>query len=160
MWAAIRVTLPAPRFKNLEMSRVLGLDYGERRIGVAISDPTGTIAQPLPTIRRRAGKRPPFAKIKELIEKWEAESIVVGLPVETSGEEGPQAELARAFGEGLAKRTQLPVSYWDERFTSKRARREMALMAPPARVRREKGRIDALAAVLILGAYLNAQPDD
>ncbi len=139
------------------MSRVLALDYGERRIGVAISDPTGTIAQPLATIRRRAGKRVPYAKILKLIDEYEPEAIVVGLPIETGGGEGPQARIVREFGEGLRRRTHVPIEYWDERFTSEHARRELALMALPLSARREKERIDALAAALVLRSYLDAQ---
>jgi putative Holliday junction resolvase len=140
------------------MSRVLGLDYGERRIGVAVSDPTRTIAQPLETIIRRRGKRPPYAKIIEVIEEWEVASIVVGLPVETSGDEGPPAETARDFGEGLARRAGVAVEYWDERFTSVRAQRELRRLDLPAAARREKERVDAMAATLILQSYLDAQP--
>lgn len=137
------------------MARVMGLDYGERRIGVAISDPTRTIAQPLSTIVRRAGKRPPYTKILELVEHYQPETIVIGLPIETSGQEGPQAARVREFGEGLRRRTAVVIEYWDERFTSERARKELIMLEPSGN-RREKGRVDALAASFILMAYLNA----
>lgn len=132
------------------------LDYGERRIGVAVTDPSKTIAQPLPTITRRRGKRPPYTRIRELIRRYDPEIIVIGLPTETSGEEGEQAARVREFGEGLAKRTDVPIDYWDERFTSGRARRELARLGQRASGR-EKGRIDAMAAALILRSYLDAQ---
>lgn len=139
------------------MSRVLGLDYGERRIGVAISDPSRTIAQPLPTIRRRRGQRPPYAKIMETVVEWDVQRIVVGLPVEMSGAEERSAEVARRFGEGLQRRAGLPVEYWDERLSSVRAQRELAQLDLPAAARREKERVDAMAATLILQSYLDAQ---
>ena len=86
------------------MSRILALDYGERRIGLAVSDPTRTIAQPLPTILRRRGRRPPYTKIIEAIEEWGVETVVLGLPVEMNGEEGPPARTVRDFGQGLERR--------------------------------------------------------
>jgi putative Holliday junction resolvase len=141
------------------MSRVLGIDYGERRIGLAVSDPTATIAQPLPTILRRRGKRPPYTRILETIAEWNIEKIVVGLPVESSGEEGVPAEEVRRFGAGLEARSGLPVEYWDERLTSVRAQRELTRLDLPARARRQKERVDAMAAVLILQAYLDAHYD-
>ncbi len=142
------------------MSRVLALDYGERRIGVAISDPTRTIAQPLSTILRRRGKRPPYTKILEVVREWEPERIVIGLPLEGSGAEGAMAEGARAFGEGLRQRSGLPVDYLDERFTSARAERELARLELPAAARRQKERVDAMAALFILQAYLEANRED
>jgi putative Holliday junction resolvase len=139
------------------MGRVLGLDYGERRIGIAISDPSRTIAQPLPTIRRRRGKRPPYAVITETVQEWDVQRIVVGLPVEMSGEEGAPAEEVRRFGEALQRRAGVPVEYWDERLSSVRAQRELAHLDLPATARREKERVDAVAATLILQSYLDAQ---
>jgi putative Holliday junction resolvase len=141
------------------MGRILAVDHGDRRIGVAISDPTRLIAQPLPTIVRRRGRRPPFAAIQELIREWEVERVVVGLPLESSGHEGAQAERARLFGEGLARRAGVPVEYWDERLTSVRARREIEAMDLPRSSRREKERVDAMAATLILQAYLDSRAD-
>ncbi len=139
------------------MSRVLGIDYGERRIGLAISDPTGTIAQPLPTVVRRRGKRPPYARILKTVAEWKAEKIVVGLPVESSGDERAAAEEVRRFGAALERRSGLPVEYWDERLTSVRAQRELAHLELPSRKRRRKEHVDAMAATLILQAYLDAQ---
>ena len=139
------------------MGRILAVDHGERRIGVAISDPTRLIAQPLPTIVRRRGRRPPFVVIQELIREWEVERVVVGLPLESSGREGTQAEQARDFGEGLARRAGVPVEYWDERLTSVRARREIGAMDLARSSRREKERVDAMAATLILQSYLDSR---
>jgi putative Holliday junction resolvase len=139
------------------MGRILALDYGERRIGVAVSDPTGTIAQPLPTVSRRTGRRPPYAKILEVIQEWEAQQIVIGLPVESSGEEGEPAAKTRDFGAEVGRRSGLQVEYWDERFTSARAEREISRLGLSFSARRQKERVDAMAATLILQAYLDAQ---
>lgn len=132
------------------------MDYGDRRIGLAVSDPSGTIAQPLPTLRRRPKQRAPLRRIVEIAREYDVEAIVVGLPVETSGREGEQAEKVRAFGEALRKRAALPVEYRDERLTSARARREIVRMDLPAAARREKERVDAMAAMFILQSYLDA----
>ncbi|NIO30304.1 MAG: Holliday junction resolvase RuvX [Gemmatimonadetes bacterium] len=139
------------------MSRILGLDYGERRIGMAVSDPTRTIAQPLPTVVRRRRKRPPYRQIIEAIEEWEIDTVVVGLPVELNGEEGLPAETVREFGRGLKRRAPVTVEYWDERLSSVRARRELAQLDEPVKSRGDKERLDAMAAVLILQSYLDAQ---
>jgi putative Holliday junction resolvase len=141
------------------MGRILGIDYGERRIGVAVSDPSRTIAQALPTIIRRRGRRPPYSKIQGIIDEWEVQRVVVGLPVELSGDEGRLAEEVRNFGEGLGQRSGIPVDYWDERYTSSRAERELRRLDLPAGARREKERVDAMAATLILQAYLDAKSD-
>ncbi len=138
------------------MSRVLGVDYGERRIGVAVSDPTRTIAQPLPTLKRRRGKRPPYVALLDLITEWDVQLIVVGLPVQANGEEGVLSEAVRDFVDGLRRRSDVPVELWDERFTTARARRELARLDLPAKARRQKERVDAMAAMLILQSYLDA----
>jgi putative Holliday junction resolvase len=139
------------------MSRILALDYGERRIGMAVSDPTRTIAQPLPTIVRRRRRRPPYTKIIEAIEEWAVDTVVVGLPVGRSGDEGPPAQTVREFGRGLKSRAGVTVEYWDERLSSVRAQRELALLDKPVRGRGDKERLDAMAALLILQSYLDAQ---
>jgi len=135
--------------------RVLGIDFGERRIGLAVSDPTGTIASPLETLRRRAGKRPPITRIVEIAEEHGAERVVLGLPLNLKGEETPWCAEIRAVGERLASRLQLPVDYVDERFTSARAERAVRSLGLGKRKREEKGRVDAAAAVLILQAWLD-----
>ena len=142
------------------MGRILALDYGERRIGLAVSDPTATIAQPLPTITRRTGRRPPYTRILEILREWEAQAVVIGLPIESSGEEGEPATNARSFGDEIERRSGLRVEYWDERFTSARAEREISRLGLSASARRQKERVDALAATLILQAYLDAQNPD
>jgi putative Holliday junction resolvase len=133
------------------VSRVLGLDPGERRIGVALSDPTGTIASPHSVIDRRAAD--PFSVVRGLCEEKGVERIIVGLPTGLSGVEGPSAKAARTFGTLVAEATGLPVEYQDERFTTVTA--ESALLE--GGVRREKRRDvrDKVAAAVILQAYLD-----
>lgn len=135
--------------------RILGIDYGERRIGIAMSDPTGTIAQPLPTLTRRRGKRPPLKAITEMVVGHDVKALVMGLPLELSGEESEWTAEVRAVGDELGRRLDVPVHYIDERFTSARALKALAELGLPKAKRREKGRVDAAAAVLILQAWLD-----
>lgn len=139
------------------MARFLGLDYGERRVGVAVSDPTGTIAHPLPTLQRRRGKRPPVAAVAGLAEEHAATGVVLGLPLTPGGEESDWTREVRAFGDAVSQRTGLPVTYVDERMTSLRAERAVRALGLSKHRREEKGRVDAAAAVLILQAYLDSR---
>jgi putative Holliday junction resolvase len=137
--------------------RVLGIDFGERRIGVAVSDPTGTLASPLPTLKRRAGKRPPLAALEALAREYEVVALVMGLPLTPSGEESEWTRTVREVGDALARRTGLPIHYLDERYTSVQAERAVRGIGLPKRKREEKERVDAAAAVLILQAWLDRQ---
>jgi putative Holliday junction resolvase len=128
--------------------RILGLDVGERRIGVAISDPGGSFAVPLSTIHRDGREA---AEIKRLVAAEEIGRILVGLPVSMSGEEGPQAELTRRFGSRLASEAGVAVDYWDERLSSVAAERLLG-----ADRMRTRERVDALAATLVLQSYLDS----
>ena len=139
------------------MPRILGIDYGERRVGLALSDPLAMIATPLPTLLRRKGKRAPVAPVARLVDENEVAEIVVGLPLDLAGDETDWTREVRAFGEGLADRTGVPVAYQDERMTSVRAERAVRSLGLPKGRREEKDRIDAAAAVLILQAYLDAR---
>lgn len=139
------------------MSRVLAIDYGERRVGLALSDPTGVLASPLPTLTRRAGKRPPFAAILEIIAAQDVRQLVVGLPLTLEGGESDWTREVRAFGDRLAERAGLPVAWLDERMTSVRAERAVRSLGLPKRERERKDRIDAAAAVLILQAFLDRE---
>lgn len=136
------------------MGRTMALDYGERRIGVAVSDPTRTIASPLETLQRRAGKRPPWAEIARIVEEQEVDEAVVGLPLDLAGDEGTWAAEVRAFGDDLARRTGLPVHWVDERMSSVRAERVVRGMGLKRSQREEKGRIDSTAAAMILESFL------
>ena len=136
------------------MSRTIAFDYGERRIGVAVSDPTRTIATPLTTLHRRAGKRPPWPEIAELVRQQEADEAVIGLPLDLAGEEGAWAAEVRTFGDDLARRTGLPVHWMDERLSSVRAERSIRGMGLKKSDREQKERIDAGAAAVILEGFL------
>jgi putative holliday junction resolvase len=138
--------------------RVLGIDYGERRVGLALSDPLGTIAQPLPTLQRRRGKRPPVAAVARLVDEHQVSRLVLGLPLTSAGEESEWTAEVRRFGDALAERTGRPVAYMDERMTSARAERAVRSLGLPKHRREEKQRVDAMAAVLILQAYLDSTP--
>ena len=133
---------------NADRGRLLGIDYGERRIGLAISDPTGTIASPAGTITRRTGKRPPIAEIVRRAESLEARGFVIGLPLDGNGEETQRCVEARAVGAELEKRTGLPVELIDERYSTATALRAIREMGGSSRDRKED--VDALAAAVIL----------
>jgi putative Holliday junction resolvase len=127
---------------------LLAVDYGERRIGLAISDPSGTIASPAGVIVRRAGKRPPIAEIVRRAEALEARGFVVGLPLDGNGDETPRSAEARDVAAALAERTALPVELVDERYTTAAALRAVREMGGSTRGR--KGDVDALAATVLL----------
>ena len=137
------------------MSRVLALDYGERRIGVAISDPTATIAQPLPTLTRRAGKRAPVAKIADIAAQNEVAEIVIGLPLTLAGDDSDWTRSVRDFAGKLEQRTGLPVHLMDERLTSVMAERAVRSLALKKSQREQKERVDAAAAMILLQAFLD-----
>lgn len=137
--------------------RILAIDYGARRIGLALSDPTGTLASPLETLSRRAGKRPPWAELERVVRDGEVERIVVGLPLDLEGNEPEWAAEVREFGERLGTRTGLPVEFLDERMTSVRAERLVRSSGLPRGKREEKERVDAAAAALILQNYLDSK---
>jgi len=123
--------------------KVLALDYGSARTGVAVSDPTGTLARPVEVVRR-AGTDAGLARILELAAAENVELIVVGLPVTLRGERGSQAEETEAFVERLREATDLPVESFDERFTTALARQAGETQAPE----------DAVAAAHLLTSYL------
>ena len=136
-----------------DLGRLLAVDYGERRIGLAISDPTGTIASPAGHIVRRAGKRPPIAEIIRRAEALDAKGFVVGLPLDEQGEDTPRASEVRRIAAEIEKRTRLPVQLLDERFTTAAALRAVRAMGGSTRGR--KGDVDALAATVLLQHALN-----
>ena len=137
------------------MARVLGIDFGERRVGLALSDPTATIAQPLPTLTRRAGKRAPVAAIAEVIQQNEVEQVVIGLPLNLAGDETDWTRTVREFGGKLGERARIPVEYLDERLTSVQAERAVRSLGLKRSEREQKHRIDAAAAVLLLQTFLD-----
>lgn len=133
----------------------MGIDFGERRIGLALSDPTGTLASPLETVQRRLGKRPPLTRLETIARQNDVDRLVVGLPLDLQGNETDWCADVRAMGDRLAERLEVPVEYVDERMTSVRAERQIRSSDLPKSKREEKGRIDAGAAALILQAWLD-----
>lgn len=136
------------------MARTLGIDYGERRIGLAISDPTGTVATPLRVIQVGA----PNAVLKEIfacLAEYGVDRIVVGLPMRMDGSMGPAAEKTRGFCEKLREVTDVPVLSWDERFTTVTA--QNALIEGGTRRNKRKQVVDKLAAQILLQHYLDTQ---
>jgi putative Holliday junction resolvase len=138
---------------NAPLARFLGVDYGEKRVGLAIADPIGMIATPAGFIPRRAGKRPPIAEIIRRAEALEARGFVIGLPLDGSGGETEWTAEVRRVGDELAKRTNLPVQYQDERYTTATSLRVIREMEGSTRGR--KGDVDAMAAAVLLQHALN-----
>jgi putative holliday junction resolvase len=128
--------------------RLLAIDWGDRRVGLAVSDPSGTIASPVGFIVRRAGKRPPIAELVRRGTELEVQGWVVGLPLDGNGDDTPRALEARHVAAELTKRTGLPARLVDERFTTAAALRAIREMGGSTRGR--KGDVDSLAATLLL----------
>lgn len=133
--------------------RLLGVDYGSVRIGLAISDAERRIASPLSTYTRH-GRERDARFFAELVRQEKIVQLIVGLPVQFSGQEGQKAREAREFGRWLAKVTTLPVLFWDERFTTVEA--EGYLLAAGMTNKRRKERRDRVAAQILLQAFLDA----
>jgi len=135
--------------------RLLGIDWGEKRIGVAISDESQILAQPLTTLTRRAGKRFPMSQLLAHVEAHHVVGVVVGLPLDEHGDEGDAARAARALAADIAHRSGRPTDLWDERLTTARIRQAVHEMGGKTRGR--AGDVDALAAALLLQHYLDAR---
>lgn len=135
--------------------RILGLDFGSKTVGVAVSDGLLLTAQGVETIERKDENklRKTCARIEELIAEYEITEIVLGLPKNMNNTEGERVEKTKAFGEMLERRTGLPVHYWDERLTTVAA--EQILMESGVRRENRKAVIDKVAAGLILQGYLD-----
>lgn len=133
------------------VGRILGLDVGSRRIGVAVSDPLGITAQGLETLQRK-NKRHDFEHLQRVIREYDVREIVVGLPLRMSGAEGTQSEKMRGFAEELHKRFGLPVHLWDERLTSAEANR--FLRETELSIEKRGKAVDRMAAVLILQGWM------
>ncbi len=131
--------------------RILAVDWGERRIGLAVSDPTGVIASALPTLTVR-GRSAAVGGVAAVARETEAERIVVGLPLRMSGERGEAALAAERFAAALRRRTEIPIYTYDERLTSVLSQRR--LHEQGVRTGRAKGMVDAGAAVALLESYL------
>ena len=140
--------------------RIMGLDFGSKTVGVAVSDALLLTAQGVEIIRRKEENklRQTLARIEELIGEYEVEEIVLGLPKHMNGSEGVRVELTEEFKEKLERRTGLPVTFWDERLTTVSADRTMM----EAGIRREnrKDYVDMLAATFILQGYLDRRSNE
>ncbi len=133
--------------------RILGIDPGERRIGLAVSDELGIIAQGLATFDKRAGIDF-LVHVSDLVGSYEVAEIVVGDPLHLSGRSGESSEKARSLAAKLQKRFNVPVTLWDERLSSEEARR--VLLGSKS----DKGVVDKLAAIIILQSYLDYRRKD
>ncbi len=136
-----------------DKTRILGLDVGERRIGLAIGDEVGLLATPFHTVQRRNLEQA-IAEIISLVQKEEVGRIIVGVPLSLDGSMGPQANRTMAFFEALKAVSPVSIKTWDERFSSAEA--EHRLREAGVSPSRNKGRVDASAAAVILQAYLDA----
>jgi putative Holliday junction resolvase len=138
---------------SVSRTRLLGVDYGSVRVGLAVSDSEHRIASPLTTYRRQ-GAQQDARYFRTIVEEEEIGALVVGLPVHLSGVEGQKANEARKFGKWLAETTGLPVTFFDERFTTVEA--EGFLLAAGMTNKRRKERRDRVAAQILLQSYLDA----
>lgn len=136
----------------MTIGRMLGLDIGDRRIGVAVSDELGTIASPVGMIPRKSDVA---GEVRELVARYGAVRVVAGLPIGLSGREGPQAQAVRAFVDDLAARLDVPVEFYDERLSTAVA--ERSLIAGGTRRAKRREKVDAVAAAVILQGYLDHQ---
>lgn len=141
-------------FGNALPPRVMGLDVGSKRIGVAVSDPLGITAQGLETITRK-NKRHDFEQLARLLAEYRVSEIVVGYPLRLSGAEGTQSGKMQAFAEDLTRRFAVPVHLWDERLTSSQANR--ILREADLSIKKRGQAVDRLAAVLILQSWMEAR---
>lgn len=131
--------------------RVLAMDVGKKRIGLAVSDELGITAQGIETLSR-SRIRDDLAKLKQIAEQWNAKLLVIGNPLHLSGSESRQSEYTKEFAARLSRHLALPVVFWDERLTSSEA--ENILREAGASLERRKRAVDRLAAVLLLESYL------
>ena len=136
----------------MSTGRLLGLDIGSKRIGVAISDELGMLASPVAMVLRGRNDR---AEFRALVAEWKPDMLVAGLPTGLSGREGPQAAETRVYADALAAELGLPLDYWDERLSSAVA--ERSLIESGVRRDKRKEKIDAMAAAVMLQGYLDNQ---
>lgn len=135
--------------------RVMALDLGEKRIGIAISDPTRTIASPFSVLNRRS-RADDYAHYARVAAEQQINLLVIGLPITLGGDEGQRAAWVRDYAADLGRRIDIPIVFWDESLTTVAA--TAALHAQGRRGRKARERVDAVAAALILQSFLDAQP--
>lgn len=134
--------------------RALGLDLGERRVGVAVCDSAGTVATPVETLVRTGDPQRDVQAIADQVREWQAEIVVVGLPISLDGSEGPAARSARSEIDRLGRLLSVPVVSYDERLTTVIA--ERSLVEQQVKGPRRRGVVDQVAAAVILQAWLDA----
>ena len=137
------------------MGRLLGVDYGDRRVGFALSDPLGIIATPKEVVEVEAPEHAANETVKRAA-AWDAEGIVVGLPLNMDGTRGSAVQKVEAYVAALRTRCTLPVHLWDERLTTKSA--HDALHEAGVKERKHRGLVDKIAAQILLQGYLDAHP--
>src|SRR6185437_6894755 len=146
---------PRHNGSGLLANRILALDLGARRIGIALSDPLGLTAQPLATLERRS-RHADLLALQALAAEHQAALWLLGLPRHMSGAEGRQAALVREWGSALSRFTHLPVEYWDERLTTVEA--ERILHAASSSRLQTRRAVDKIAAAILLQSFLDARP--
>lgn len=134
--------------------RILAIDYGSRRMGLAVSDPLGITSQGIETLQRK-NKRSDFSRLGQVIREYNVQEIVLGYPLRMSGAEGTQSEKVAGFAEELRQKFKLPVHLWDERLTSAEANR--VLREAELSIQKRAQAVDRMAAVLILQSFLQAR---
>ncbi len=141
--------------------RVLALDVGERRVGIAISDPTGAVARPLQALER-GSREEDFAAVSAVVAEYDVGLVVIGMPFSLDGTEGPQARRIAGYAEGLADYLPTRVVLWDERFTTAEAEEILRQSRSEKKRRRARtsGELDAIAAAVILQSYLDSRYRD
>jgi putative Holliday junction resolvase len=135
--------------------RLIAVDWGEKRIGIALSDPSQVLAQPLDTLERRAGRRFPMRAFRDLVDTHKPVGVVVGLPLEADGQDGESARAARELAAHIGTATGLPLALFDERMTTSRVRQAVAEMGGKTRGR--EAELDQLAATVLLQAFLDGR---
>jgi putative Holliday junction resolvase len=138
--------------------RILGLDYGDRHIGLALSDPLRITAQPLGTIQLEGSDAARKEVIRALVRKHEISLIVVGMPLRMDGSEGTRADKTKAFAVWLGKAAGVPVEFWDERLTTHQALR--SVQEQKIRIKSKRSVVNQIAAVIILQSYLESRRTD
>ncbi len=135
--------------------RILALDLGERRIGVAVSDPTGTVARPVGVVERKS-RAEDLAAIGRLVAEYGVGRVIVGRPLTLRGEAGPQARWVEAYARALAEALPVPVELWDERYTTVAAQEILETTRRPEK-RRRRGEVDVVAAAVLLQGVLETR---
>lgn len=135
--------------------RVLGIDYGTRRVGLALSDPLGIIAQPIDAVKQSSEL---MAEIRQVVERERVHTVVVGMPLNLKGQAAQTAQEVQKFVEQLRAELSMEVATWDERFTTTIAQQTMTTMGTKKKERQQKnGRIDSMAAAVMLQNYLDSK---